>query len=193
MYKEIFGGKYLAYDNGEVFSSVSRKFLRHDVGKLGYHQVTLFDEYGRKVRVKVHRLVAMLFIPNPTEKPFINHKDGDKDNNSVGNLEWCTAYENNFHARVSKLNDISRSNSERWQNAEFAERVRRNMKKSRTHLDFKGRKNPNFRYEYMYDGAKCTIKELQELFGFTESKAFRLARCVRENKDCEWTGKVFAI
>lgn len=50
-----------------------------------------------KVRHSVHRLVASAFIPNPDNKPIVNHIDGDRSNNNIDNLEWATALENNMH------------------------------------------------------------------------------------------------
>lgn len=62
----------------------------------GYLCVTLFGN-GRAVRTGVHRLVANAFISNVDNKPQVNHKDGDKSNNAVENLEWVTASENQLH------------------------------------------------------------------------------------------------
>ena len=56
----------------------------------GYFVVSLFDAHGMSHKVKIHRLVAEAFIPNPCGYPTINHKDEDKTNNNAGNLEWCT-------------------------------------------------------------------------------------------------------
>lgn len=68
----------------------------------GYQQVK-FSIDGVKSQPLVHRLVAITFIPNPLGLPQINHKDGNKSNNNVENLEWCSAAENSQHrSRVLK-------------------------------------------------------------------------------------------
>jgi len=64
----------------------------------GYVYVML-SSGGTARNKRVHRLVAEAFIPNPDNKPYVNHIDGDKTNNSVDNLEWVTARENVLHSR----------------------------------------------------------------------------------------------
>jgi hypothetical protein len=75
----------------------------------GYYYVHI-QVNGISKGFRVHRLVAETFIPNPENKPFVNHIDGDKTNNTVENLEWCTAKENTNHAIK---NDLMRVN-EHW-------------------------------------------------------------------------------
>ena len=65
------------------------KIMRITPGKRGYAQIQLCKD-GEKVKFYIHRLVATMFIPNPDNLPCVNHKDENKTNNNVENLEWCT-------------------------------------------------------------------------------------------------------
>lgn len=96
---------YLVNENGDVISMKHKEpillspFLRH-----GYERVTLWEN-GKKFNVSVHRLVAMAFIDNPDPNTYteINHKDENKTNNNVNNLEWCThIYNLNYGTRKLK-------------------------------------------------------------------------------------------
>lgn len=91
---------YLINRNGEVLNTKTNRILKASPGAShGYLTVYLDGK-----NVLLHRLVATAFIPNPENKPCVNHKDGNKQNNSIDNLEWVTQAENNRHARKTGLN-----------------------------------------------------------------------------------------
>lgn len=81
-------------------------FLKLRFNNRNYNIVSLYKNNIQEVRF-IHRLVAETFIPNPENKPEVNHIDGDKQNNKIDNLEWCTRTENNKHAWKTGLNKVS--------------------------------------------------------------------------------------
>jgi hypothetical protein len=81
---------------------VKERILAKDLYCEGYYRVQLFKE-GNKKNKRIHRLVAEAFIPNPEGKSEVNHKDFNKLNNYVENLEWCTGEENIEHYQESLI------------------------------------------------------------------------------------------
>ena len=91
-------GLYEITETGKVRNCKTGTQLSGNINSHGYVVVSL-TKNGKKKDCKLHRLLAMTFIPNPYDYDCVNHKDGDKLNNSIDNLEWCTKGYNNRHAR----------------------------------------------------------------------------------------------
>src|SRR5699024_845781 len=97
-----------ADSKGRILKSVINKDFERKLKPLidskGYPYIDVrFD--GKRRCPKIHRLVALAFIPNPENKPQVNHIDGNKENNNINNLEWVTNEENRTHAIKKKLKD----------------------------------------------------------------------------------------
>jgi len=107
-YKEIKGYEnYLISNEGRVFSFYTKKVLKPWKDRGGYFNVGLWKN-GIREHHTIHRLVALAFVPNPENKPTVNHIDGCKINNFVENLEWCSQKENVHHAWSSGLSKPTR-------------------------------------------------------------------------------------
>lgn len=86
--------------DGKIANRLEEKVMKLNSTFGGYLQVSL-RKNGTRKNVRVHRLVAEYFIPNPDNKPEVNHKNRDVSDNSVDNLEWCTPKENMKHLEIN--------------------------------------------------------------------------------------------
>jgi hypothetical protein len=99
---------YAISNYGNIKNIKDNKVLTPYINENGYKEYH-FCQNGIRKSFKIHRLVALYFIDNPDQKPYVNHIDGDKSNNNASNLEWCTAKENDEHARNTGLKNENKS------------------------------------------------------------------------------------
>lgn len=106
MWKDIpnFEEYYMINEKGEVFSKRKNTLVVGDVNNYGYHRICLYKDNNKK-RFFLHRLVAEIFIDNPNNYREVNHIDGNKNNNHVNNLEWCSRTHNEHHCRRNKIKE----------------------------------------------------------------------------------------
>jgi hypothetical protein len=110
-FKEIpgFNGKYLINEVGDVYTLKHKKILKTELSNAGYLRVGLCLNNKQK-KYSVHRLVAEIYLDKTDGCDIVNHKDQNKLNNHVDNLEWCNYNENNTHftrAKTSKYHGVS--------------------------------------------------------------------------------------
>ena len=101
VWKDVVGFEeyFMVSNTGKVWSKRTNKELKQCKIKSGYLTITtrIGGRSGKAYCLKVHKLVAEAFIPNPEGKPYVNHKNLDKTDNNLTNLEWVTASENAAH------------------------------------------------------------------------------------------------
>lgn len=104
-WKDIAGFEnYMVSNKGRIYSKKKQMIMKPTPDTKGYPRIT-FYENGKNNTKKVHRLVAEAFIPNPNNLPQVNHKDENKTNNCVENLEWCS---NVYNSRYGTCTERTR-------------------------------------------------------------------------------------
>lgn len=108
IWKDVIGyeGIYQISNFGRLksFKKDKNGRIMSNTNKNGWYFTVVLSKSGRKKMktMRIHRMVAEYFIPNPENKQMVNHKDMNKQNNHVDNLEWCTTFENAKHAAINK-------------------------------------------------------------------------------------------
>jgi hypothetical protein len=155
IWKDIpgFNGMYKASNLGKIKSvnynhTKSEKVLKINLYKNGYGRICLCKNNTSKTYL-VHRLIAITFIPNPENKPQINHKDINKQNNNILNLEWNTYSENNKHSFSSGAN---KNIGEKHINSKLTKEKVREIR-----LKYNGRKYGSTRLSKEYNVHQSTI------------------------------------
>lgn len=101
-------GRYMAAIDGRIWSVARSKFRNPSKQRTGYRTITVRCQMTKKTMTKsVHRLIAIAWIPNQECLPQVNHKDGNKQNCAVKNLEWCTGSDNMKHAWETGLQPLT--------------------------------------------------------------------------------------
>lgn len=157
IWKEIAGfeGLYAVSNKGKVMNLKSGKVLKNLVNTHGYARVGLCNGNGTKRKmIRVHRLVAQAFIPNPNNLPYVNHIDECKTNNDVTNLEWCTASQNTRHSvykKCCRINQLTLDGEfiRQWESSHEIER-KTGYNKSNIIQCCKNKCKTAYRYKWQY-------------------------------------------
>jgi hypothetical protein len=154
-YKIISGFENYSVSNfGNVMNNQTSKVLKGRPDKDGYLQVSLYKDSKPHMKI-VHRLVAQAFIPNPNNKPCVDHIDNNKQNNNVNNLRWATVQENT-HNKSKHKNNTSGITGVRF---------RKSSKKWEARLMYNGKENHLGCFETKEKALEARLKAVEKYFG----------------------------
>lgn len=171
---------YIVSDHGDIVSLTlwrgSHRVLSQYKNKGGYMQVHLSNK-GKESTIPVHILVAKAFIPNPHNKPQVNHIKGDKTDNRSSQLEWCTDEENRLHAIKTGLYDVSvsekrvinKKTGEIYKSATELSKLR-GLSRSLLYKKLTGQKNNNTPYQYLNEDINIINKDKENKTHLNDQK-----------------------
>lgn len=131
--------RYKVFEDGRIWSNFYQKWINGNVGTSGYLQLWLTCKDGKKRYFMKHRVIAYFFIPNPDNKPTVNHKNHIKTDNRVENLEWATYSE--------QCDDLQKENHSR--SLKSSEKA---IKAAINNFKIASEKNKKKVYQYTLDG-----------------------------------------
>lgn len=172
------GKQYLVSNMGDIKSLKTGRLLKQSINRNGYCIVGVYnrESHGTK-HLRVHRLVADAFIPNPQNKSDVNHINGDKKDNRIENLEWVTRSENIKHAFKTGLRKTTEKQRENGKKVIWTNRINSN-----------NNRKPIFSSD-LYGNIECfnSVTEAAKRYGVTKSA---ITLCLKgKNKTCcgkEW-------
>ena len=98
-----YNNNYSISNKGNIKNNKTERILKQTINRNGYNTFSLCAN-GKHKTVKIHRLTALAFIPNPGNKPHVDHINNIKTDNNVNNLRWVTNSENHYNQKLSKAN-----------------------------------------------------------------------------------------
>lgn len=111
IWKKIPEIPYECSNSGQIRHYITKRYRKLSISRCGYMEFSISPCHVKllytKTKVSVHRCIAEMFIPNPLDKPQVNHIDGNKQNNRYDNLEWVTPSENGKHAYKIGLHSLT--------------------------------------------------------------------------------------
>lgn len=164
-----FDERYMVSECGHVYSKIKNRWLKPNKSDLGYLRLEVLNPRTGKCFSAVHRIVALTFYGNPPEgKGEINHIDGDKENNHVNNLEWCSRSENIQHGFDNHLFDKNIeatiiSNKREWA-----------LGRKRKAVEMGGLKRREYLGEKHEQSKKCVNSETGEIVSCARELATKL-------------------